>query len=866
MKIGTSSSNTLITSTGSSNKFKIEATGKAFTILSSALYQYKVKAVVREIGCNAYDAHIDAKNTQTPFHVSLPTKEDPHFKVRDFGVGLAKDKFVDVYTTYFGSSKSDSNDHTGGLGLGSKTPFIMSKTFTVHSYYDGIEYMWHSYVNDNGEPDITLLLEKETTEPNGLHVIVPIGQGLSDTEKNALYREFRQEAETIYQWFDVQPQVTANGTPISIKPRLHGANTKYDVIKLKGVENTRVYFEKEHSKASQSNEILIKMGNVVYPYKLSEVRNLDRFGGNIQTTQSLITYLTVSGRLNNCNVPLVLEVGMGDVDIAPSRESLSLTNTTEVTIINAMVRFVDMFFEQLQSNIDNAKSTYEKYMNLYAVPPIKGRTFKVDGKEVDPHKQNPVWAFGPAQSFAGKENFLRKFLTDDYVVKYRRAGLRGINPVKTAIDMAMYGPGQKDRTVVLIDKAYKGELRLWINSNLAADTAVVVVFGADSNGIQRPMTDAEMAPFLEDKHPQVVKFSSFKNQPVTATRTGIKALKLADDSMFVMRGTHSYHFFTQGNTDLEHISNVKAIDAKKEELPVLYVAYRRAADGVSALMQDKTDGKKTEMQVLGAWSRSQSSNTSWSEYAHMIHYGFRKLPTDLGIKEFDIEINGTKHKVHVNNVKHVVLNKEAYAEVVGNADYPQFLTFDDAFKKLVLPIIPDSVDTYKVDNYKDDMYIGNYGVSNQNHWASKFYASLGISGLQSWMTDLEKKINSSVAYTIRKFTDVDRVKAHHYAPASSKQNGNKLTHHVYDFSTENFKKALWSMKDSVAGAKKLHELLCLPHGDFRSYLGQSGYGSAEPSQYARLLIQDQVCKEANYSGLVLGNALVDYYENTHKKS
>ena len=113
MKIGTSSSNTLITSTQNSNKFKIQATGKAFSILSNALYQHKVKAVVREIGCNAYDAHIDAGTTATPFKVSLPTKEDPHFKVRDFGVGLAKDKFVDVYTTYFGSSKSDFNDHSG---------------------------------------------------------------------------------------------------------------------------------------------------------------------------------------------------------------------------------------------------------------------------------------------------------------------------------------------------------------------------------------------------------------------------------------------------------------------------------------------------------------------------------------------------------------------------------------------------------------------------------------------------------------------------------------------------------------------------------------------------------------------------------
>ena len=176
MKIGNSAENTLVTNVQDSNrsKFKIQATGKAFSILSNALYQHKVKAVVREIGCNAYDAHIDAGTTATPFLVTLPCKEDPHFTVRDFGIGLAEDKFVEIYTTYFGSSKADSNDHTGGLGLGSKTPFIMSKSFTVHSYYNGTDYMWHSFVNDNGEPDVMMLHSKPTTEPNGLKVIVPI--------------------------------------------------------------------------------------------------------------------------------------------------------------------------------------------------------------------------------------------------------------------------------------------------------------------------------------------------------------------------------------------------------------------------------------------------------------------------------------------------------------------------------------------------------------------------------------------------------------------------------------------------------------------------------------------------------------------
>lgn len=859
MKIGNSSENTLITNTAASGrKYSIQSTGKAFQILSNALYQHKVKAVVREISCNAYDAHIDAGTTSTPFTVSLPSKEDPHFRVRDFGIGLAEDKFVEVYTTYFGSSKADSNDHTGGLGLGSKTPFIMSKTFTVHSYYQGKEYMWHSYVNDNGEPDVVLLSTKDTTEPNGLLVIVPIGHTQSETEQNALFREFQGEAQVIYKWFDVLPTVTCNGKPVAIKRELDSAG-KYGKLKLTGMEDTSVYYETDHTKGGQSEFVYVKMGNVVYPYKLSEVKSLDRFGGAIGHAERMVKYLTQTGRLNSKQHQLVIDVAMGDVDIAPSREALSLSNTTELTIINALVRFTDMFFDKVQYTIDNAKSTFEKYQALFAVPPMGGRKFKVDGHEIEPNTQNPVWAFGSVAALQGRANFLRKFSSEDLCVKYRRAGTRGIIPLNTSFDMTMYGPGIKDRNVILIDKPYKGELRLWVNANTKPEAAVVVVFGRDAKGMPVPMTDAEMAPFLEDKHPQVMKFSELKHIPAAPTpKVGIKSLKVTDDSMLVMGRTSEYNFFTQGNSSLEHLNNIKPLDLTKDVLDTVYICYQRSSGKILAELQSVADAKVIEQVEMAPWSRAQSSSGSWSNNCSALHGIFERFVEGMknqALSKLDVkyEIGGKKHVI--KKIKHVVLNKEGYAAVVGNPDYPQFLTVDKAIKELIYPLIPVDFHMYKI--VDRTMFHPNRETTTK-----EIFQILGLHEYKKFQEDLERKAMTVGQDAVRKFEQNGWVVSRHYSPATI-----GTTVHEYEFGESEFKAALLSArKDGVPRMSEIIHLLSA-HGtsSYRDLWNGNYYNNSHSMNAFKKLFGEKL-RDIQYDNTLLDKYLIDYAETHHKKS
>ena len=106
--------------------YRINANKAAFETLSSRLYSDKIRAVIRELACNAWDAHVAAGKVEAPFDMHLPTTFEPWFEIKDYGTGLSHIDIVDLFCTYFGTNKSDSDQFIGALGLGSKSPFCLT--------------------------------------------------------------------------------------------------------------------------------------------------------------------------------------------------------------------------------------------------------------------------------------------------------------------------------------------------------------------------------------------------------------------------------------------------------------------------------------------------------------------------------------------------------------------------------------------------------------------------------------------------------------------------------------------------------------------------------------------------------------------
>jgi hypothetical protein len=182
--------------------FGIANNKKMFRILSDNLYQDKPGSIVREISCNALDAHTMGGNTDEAFAIHLPDQFEPWFAVRDFGVGLSPEAVEKIFCVYGESTKDQSNDAIGAFGLGAKTPFAYSDQFNVTSYLDGTVYVYSAYIAENGLPQLALVVEAPTDERNGVEVKIGV--------KPEDFARFITATRTQLRFFPVKPTIQNN--------------------------------------------------------------------------------------------------------------------------------------------------------------------------------------------------------------------------------------------------------------------------------------------------------------------------------------------------------------------------------------------------------------------------------------------------------------------------------------------------------------------------------------------------------------------------------------------------------------------------------------------------------------------------------
>lgn len=305
----------------SGNSFVIKHSRKAFKILSDQLYSHKVKAVIREASTNALDSYLLAQNQGQPkpdhaFTVHLPNRYELYFSVRDYGVGLSKEDVLHVYTTYFESTKTDSNDYTGCLGLGSKSPFSYTDNFSVTSYFNGEKSVYLAFVDSDGLPSITCVSQEECWEHNGLEVKVDVKQ--KDIE------EFISEAKEIYRYFKIKPEIT--GQTIDIKSH---------TTPLFSGKTWNLYKHEYGSKPS------ILMGNIKYA---CEVKSPDYFGD--------LYYL----QQNNVEI----ECPIGSLEVNPGRESLSLDEETTKYILQRYREVYDELVLAIKTELANTQYGWDR--------------------------------------------------------------------------------------------------------------------------------------------------------------------------------------------------------------------------------------------------------------------------------------------------------------------------------------------------------------------------------------------------------------------------------------------------------------------------------------------------------------------------
>jgi len=303
-------------------EFRIRNSAKAFSILSSGLYANKIRAIIRELSCNAVDSHAAAGKKDTPFDVHLPNQLEPHFAIRDYGVGLSHEQVTQIYTTYFESTKTNSNEFIGALGLGSKSPFSYTDNFTVTAIKNGKKGIYSAFINENGVPSIALMMQEETDEPSGVEVKFSVNDYYD-------FGKFRHEAAEVYTHFALQPVVSGC------------AGFKFDETEY----DTKDIVPGVHSVAHSRDSYAV-MGNIAYPINIPQE----------QTTLGELANLV------NCG--LEMHFNIGELDFQASREGLSYIPQTVNAIKTKLEAVNDALVGVLAKEADAIENLWERAIFL----------------------------------------------------------------------------------------------------------------------------------------------------------------------------------------------------------------------------------------------------------------------------------------------------------------------------------------------------------------------------------------------------------------------------------------------------------------------------------------------------------------------
>ena len=309
----------VLSNVGEVGEFRIRNSAKAFSILSSGLYANKIRAIIREYSCNAVDSHVEAGNADTPFDIHLPNSLEPWFAVRDYGVGLDEQQVRNIFTTYFESTKTETDDLIGGLGLGSKSAFSYTDNFTIVAIKNGTKRVYTAFINDQGVPSIGPMGEEASDEPAGVEIRFAV-------EDSYDFRKFYNEAQHVYKHFKLRPVVSGGIGEFTFNDPEYSDR---DIIP--GVHaNDRGY--------GSSYAI---MGNIEYPLDIP---------GNMD--------LGEVGHLLRCG--LTIEFGIGELDIQASREGLSYIPET-VAAVKAKLEAVNaVLADRVAEEVATVKNAWEK--------------------------------------------------------------------------------------------------------------------------------------------------------------------------------------------------------------------------------------------------------------------------------------------------------------------------------------------------------------------------------------------------------------------------------------------------------------------------------------------------------------------------
>lgn len=282
-----------VTSSGFADSFGMTIDEQSLVHIMDVLtkmYSDPALAVIREYSANALDSHVKAGN-QAPIQVTLPSRWNNEFIVRDFGVGMDVDYMRNVYSKYGASDKRDSDDYIGGFGIGSKAGLAYTHSFAVTAWQNGKRSRAIVSLDENGAGKFDIVDVVDSAEPTGVEIKISVK---GDTV------EFNRKANHFFSFWTPGTVLVSGEEP---------------EFKTGTPVGDNMFYNRSGNAWNKLNSYVV-VGSVPYVLDMDQIPNGE--------------FLYAAG------IGVVLRVGVGEVAIAPSREALSYTPGTIAVIDKAL--------------------------------------------------------------------------------------------------------------------------------------------------------------------------------------------------------------------------------------------------------------------------------------------------------------------------------------------------------------------------------------------------------------------------------------------------------------------------------------------------------------------------------------------------
>lgn len=277
------------------------------------MYSNLPAALVREYATNAIDSHSKV-GSEEPIEIWTPNNLNPNLVIQDFGEGMNAEDIRTTYSLYGASTKRNTNDQSGCLGIGGKSALAYgSRSFVIEAVKDGVKTIARAEFSSRN-PSIVILSEDITEDRNGVKITIPVPDRYA-------HDSFRKHAKS-FQKFSRFPVL------------VDGVNHEYE---SEWIGDRFRLFDKNYYGGYGD---VVVMGNVAYPI------NGNR--SNLHGRKTTAIY-----------------VDMGEVDFTPSREDLAYTQHTNATLDKYTLMFDERAIQDYQDKIDQIDDPATAFKTAY---------------------------------------------------------------------------------------------------------------------------------------------------------------------------------------------------------------------------------------------------------------------------------------------------------------------------------------------------------------------------------------------------------------------------------------------------------------------------------------------------------------------